>query len=127
MARARPENWPEEEPQAPNLPPPPRVEDFFGPDAGPRQPAGTRAPGQPDPYNQAMLRVAGMVGELSASIVGSVLVGWFIDRWAGTSPRWTMILGILGIVGGGLNFVRRAMALNRSDGKSAGGGRGGKQ
>jgi F0F1-type ATP synthase assembly protein I len=69
-----------------------------------------------------MMRVAGIVGEFSAAIIGGFVLGWLIDRWAGTSPRWTAILAGVGIVGGGYNFIRRAMALNKAD--SAGGPRG---
>lgn len=102
------------------FPTPPRPEDFFGPESAPRPAAPAKA--ERDPYTQHMLRVGGIVGEFSAAILGAVLLGWLIDRWAGTSPRWTAILAGVGILGGGYNFIRRALALNRAD--SAGGKRG---
>ena len=46
--------------------------------------------------------------EFAGSIVGMVLVGWGIDTLAGTGRIWTMILGIVGIIGGGYNFFKRA-------------------
>ena len=46
--------------------------------------------------------------EFAGSIVGMVLVGWGIDTLAGTGRLWTMILGIVGIIGGGYNFIKRA-------------------
>jgi len=51
--------------------------------------------------------------EFAASIVGMALIGWLIDRWQGTAP-WGVGIGVgFGIIGGGLNFFRAAMKLNR--------------
>ncbi|MEO1129489.1 MAG: AtpZ/AtpI family protein [Planctomycetota bacterium] len=58
-------------------------------------------------------RLTGMGTELAGSIIGPGLIGWLIDRWAGTTPTWTLILAAIGIIGGGYNFFRQAMALNR--------------
>lgn len=41
------------------------------------------------------------------------LVGWALDRWLGTSPRWILICGAVGIIGGGYNFIRAALAMNK--------------
>jgi len=46
--------------------------------------------------------------EFAGSIVGMIFLGWFIDKYAGTGTRWTMICGIVGILGGGYNFIKRA-------------------
>lgn len=94
------------------LPDPPRPEDFFPPEA-PRPAGAAPVRKEQDPYTRDMMRVAGMVTEFSASILGCIGLGWLIDRWVMTGTRWTLILGIVGIVGAGYNFVRRAMALNR--------------
>jgi len=72
--------------------------------------AGTRAK-QDDAFNP--WKLAGMGTELLGAIIGPGLLGYLIDRWAGTLPRWTLILAGVGIIGGGYNFVRQAMALNR--------------
>ena len=49
---------------------------------------------------------------LGLELVGSILIagfiGWALDRWLGTSPWFLLACGTLGIVGGGLNFLRDA-------------------
>ncbi len=51
--------------------------------------------------------------ELSGSIIGMVLLGWGLDRWLGTSPRWTLIGAGIGVLGGGYNFIRAALRMNK--------------
>lgn len=66
-----------------------------------------------DAESSALWRASGMGTEFAASIVGMALIGWLIDRWRGTAP-WGVGIGVgLGIIGGGLNFFRAAMRLNR--------------
>ncbi|MFM9957493.1 MAG: AtpZ/AtpI family protein [Phycisphaerales bacterium] len=60
-------------------------------------------------------RAYGVAMELAGSIIGMALIGWFIDRWQGTSPLWTLILTGVGGVGGFYNFLRKALALNREE------------
>ncbi len=55
-----------------------------------------------------LMRVSGMGMEFAGSIIGMVLLGWLIDQWAETDRMWTIILGIVGIIGGGNNFIRKA-------------------
>lgn len=55
----------------------------------------------------------GLAMEFGAAVVGFALVGWLIDRWAGTLPLWTAILAGVGVIGGGYNLVRQAMAMNK--------------
>jgi F0F1-type ATP synthase assembly protein I len=43
---------------------------------------------------------------VGAVVIGAV-VGYFLDRWFGTSPTFTLILGGLGFVGGILEVLRR--------------------
>jgi ATP synthase protein I len=41
-------------------------------------------------------------------------VGYFADRWIGTSP-WLLLIGLaLGIVAAGVNFYRTIKTLNES-------------
>lgn len=52
--------------------------------------------------------------ELAAGVIGMGLLGWLLDRWMHTSP-WIMLGGIfVGLVGGGWNFIRRALAENKA-------------
>ena len=60
------------------------------------------------------MRLAGMGVELVAGICGMGLFGWLADGWLGTRP-WLTITGIvLGIIGSGYNFIRTALAVNKS-------------
>lgn len=52
-----------------------------------------------------------MGSEFAGSIGFMLLIGWWVDRELGTSPRWTTVGGVLGLVGGGANFARRAVRL----------------
>ncbi len=58
-------------------------------------------------------RLSGLGIEFVASIVGGGVIGWLLDRWLGTSP-WLLVAGLFaGLVGGGYNFFRDAMAASR--------------
>jgi F0F1-type ATP synthase assembly protein I len=63
--------------------------------------------------SRAWLRLAGLGFELAASIAGGVLVGWWIDREVGSSPRATIGLGLVGLVGGMYNLIRTALRGSR--------------
>lgn len=67
--------------------------------------------GGPKKYDEDrsnLVAMSGMGLEFAGSIVGMVLVGWGIDTFFVTGRLWTMILGIVGIIGGGYNFIRHA-------------------
>lgn len=38
-----------------------------------------------------------VVTELLAGVLGGLIVGWFLDRWLGTSPWFLVILLVLGM------------------------------
>jgi hypothetical protein len=73
-------------------------------------------------YNQAEMRrlwgIGGMGLELAGSIVILALIGWAVDRWAGTSPAWTLVGAGIGFIGGGYNFLRRARSMSRANARS---------
>lgn len=69
--------------------------------------------------SSALWRVSGLGMELTASIGGMVLLGWLIDTWAGTGQRWMLILGVVGLIGGGYNFVRGALKFQKQAAKEA--------
>ena len=55
------------------------------------------------------LRLAGAGVELAATISGACLVGYWIDRHYGTSPKGLLICAIIGVVGGLYNLIRQAV------------------
>lgn len=55
-----------------------------------------------------MRRLAGLGFEFFGVIVGSLLLGTWIDRSYNTSPRGVLICAILGILGGLYNLIRSA-------------------
>ena len=59
-------------------------------------------------------RVAGMAFMLSAEVAAGAGVGWLIDRWQGTHPRWLTIGGVVGIVVGLTGLLKAAFSLSRS-------------
>lgn len=69
-------------------------------------------------FNQQEMRrlwgIGGMGLELAGSIVVLGFIGWAVDRWAGTSPVWTLVGAGIGLIGGGYNFLRRARAMSRA-------------
>lgn len=59
--------------------------------------------------SRSWLRLAGLGFELAASIAGGVLIGWWIDRELGSSPKATVGLGLVGLFGGMYNLIRTAL------------------
>ena len=60
-----------------------------------------------------LVRLSGMGTELAAAIIGMTLLGYLIDRWAGTLPWGVMGGAAVGILGGGYNFIRQARQVSR--------------
>ncbi len=63
--------------------------------------------------NRSLWAASGLGLELAGSIGGMAALGWVIDRGAGTAPMWLLICLGIGAVGGGYNFIRKALAMNR--------------
>jgi F0F1-type ATP synthase assembly protein I len=62
----------------------------------------------------SLWRISGMGVELVGAILGMALLGWLLDRWLGSSPKASITCLIVGVIGGGYNFVRQAQAMNRA-------------
>jgi len=60
-----------------------------------------------------LAQMSGMGLEFAGSIIGMVFLGWLIDGWAETDRLWTITLGIMGIIGGGYNFFKKARLLTK--------------
>lgn len=61
-------------------------------------------------------QLASMGMEFAAAVVGLTLFGWWLDRSLGTSPRWTIICAVVGVVGGFYNLIRRALGAAKVGG-----------
>lgn len=58
--------------------------------------------------------LSGLGAELFGGIAGMGLLGWAIDRFVvGSGHTWLLIGLVVGIIGGGANFIRQALSLNR--------------
>ncbi len=69
-------------------------------------------------YNQKEMRrlwgIGGMGLELAGAIVLLGLIGWWIDGRYDTGPWFALTGALIGMVGGGYNFIRRARAMSRA-------------
>lgn len=52
--------------------------------------------------------------ELVCSILAMAALGWGLDYWLGSSPKALLTCLAVGFVGGGYNFMRRALALSKA-------------
>jgi F0F1-type ATP synthase assembly protein I len=60
--------------------------------------------------------LAGLGGFLVGAVVGGMVIGYLLDRSAGTSPAFTLVGIALGIVAGCIGFALRVRsALRDSD------------
>ncbi|HEX9759871.1 MAG TPA: AtpZ/AtpI family protein [Candidatus Acidoferrales bacterium] len=79
------------------------------------------SPNDKPPRRTPYSRQFGMVMELPFALVSAVLVGggigYFLDRWLGTSPFLMLILGGLGFYAGLREVMRR---LDHAQGKRSG-------
>ncbi len=50
--------------------------------------------------------------ELVAGLVVGAAIGWFLDRWLGTTPWFLLIFFLLGMAAGIVNVVRTAQQMN---------------
>ena len=64
----------------------------------------------------------GSLGALSAvgfafvlAVVFGFLIGYFLDRWLGTSPLFLLVFFFLGVAAGIVNVVRTAGAVSREE------------
>lgn len=72
-------------------------------------------PGGKEESANPMWKLSGLGMEFAAGIIGMAGLGWAIDRWAIKSGGNTALLVCagIGIIGGGYNFIRRALILNK--------------
>ncbi len=65
----------------------------------------------------SLWRTLGQLSTLGIAMVAAVAIGlamgYWLDRWLGTSPWLTMLFAVFGIVAGFLNLVRDARRFGR--------------
>lgn len=59
------------------------------------------------------LRFGGIGLEFAAAVAVFILIGYWVDRNYGSSPKGVLIGAILGIIGGGYNFIRQSLMASR--------------
>ena len=73
-------------------------------------------PNQPSDRSMSTAWGSAVVGfEFCAAIGGFAVIGYFIDRWQGTEPVWTLVLTGLGFIGGGYNLYKEVKKLQRQN------------
>jgi len=73
--------------------------------------------GQSDKDRAELWRLSAMGTEFVAAIAGMLLLGLLLDYWLGTSPVLTIIGAVAGLVGGGYNLIRQALAAEKKAAK----------
>ncbi len=58
--------------------------------------------------------------ELAAGLAVGGGIGWFLDRWLGTSPLLLLVFFVLGAAAGMLNVYRLVRAMNAPEGRDGG-------
>ncbi len=66
-----------------------------------------------DDSGSELWRLSGLGMEFASAIAVGGLAGWLFDRWQGTQPNGVLVGLVVGIVGGGFNLIRQAMAANK--------------
>lgn len=69
--------------------------------------------GQSDKDKAELWRLSAMGTEFVAAIAGMLLLGLLLDYWLGTSPVLTIIGAVAGLIGGGYNLIRQALAAEK--------------
>jgi ATP synthase protein I len=68
---------------------------------------------------RAEIGIAGMGMDLAASVGVGALLGWWLDRRFDTTPWATIVCSTIGIVGGLVNFIRKAQRAARASQRNA--------
>lgn len=83
-------------------------------DENQNKPGGDPVPGKKDIANQAAAWA--LASNFALGTLGMGIVGYAIQRWLWpASAPWPVLIGLgVGLIGGSVQFVREAMAMNRS-------------
>ncbi|HRC86365.1 MAG TPA: AtpZ/AtpI family protein, partial [Thermoanaerobaculia bacterium] len=72
-----------------------------------------------EPKRNPWLRLSSLGMELAGAAAGGTLLGYWLDRRYGTSPRWLLVGALVGIGGGLYNLIRSALAASRESSREA--------
>lgn len=72
-------------------------------------------PGKSSDGGNELWRLSGLGIEFASAIAAGGLAGWLFDQWQGTQPKGVLVGLIVGIVGGGYNLIRQAVAANKRE------------
>ncbi|HEY7653557.1 MAG TPA: AtpZ/AtpI family protein [Methylomirabilota bacterium] len=73
------------------------------------------APAEDRPSRSQTAQLVNLGTTLFACVAVGLAVGYFADRWLGTSP-WLLLIGLgFGIAAAALNFYRTIKTLNQQD------------
>ncbi len=64
--------------------------------------------------NQKLALAASVSTSLAAPIIGGILLGYFLDRWLGTTPWMILIFTILGTAGAFIALIRTVNKINQT-------------
>lgn len=71
-----------------------------------RRPHETASPGSRSNDRTALARAVRMSAELVAGVIVGAAIGYFLDRWLGTSPIAFIVFVLLGFTAGVFNVIR---------------------
>ncbi len=104
----------EEELKVPEVPPTPAL-----PEVPQVQFERPKLPGGPSPAFQRSARAVSLAFSIGFALAGPIilgaLVGYWLDARLGTSPNWTMVLILVGIIAGFIQLIRIANRLNQEE------------
>jgi ATP synthase protein I len=63
--------------------------------------------------NVALVTQVGLT--IAGSILFCLLIGYYLDKWIGTKPLFTVVFILLGIAGGGYTAYRQIMEVAEQD------------
>lgn len=72
-------------------------------------------PGKSSDGGNELWRLSGLGIEFASTIAVCGFAGWLFDRWRGTQPKGVLVGLIVGILVGGYNLIRQAMAANKRE------------
>lgn len=72
-------------------------------------------PGKSSDDGNELWRLSGLGIEFASTIAVCGFAGWLFDRWRGTQPIGVLVGLIVGILVGGYNLIRQAIAANKRE------------
>ena len=85
------------------------------PDVLQRAPQAGRPPGsQPSAFSDVS-KAWSVALDFVFTVLGALLLGYFLDRWQGTNPRWTIVGLVVGFTFALYRIIRRTLADEKQE------------